>query len=159
MAISTSAAFVGNADMVEDKTKSTRETVAFVGQIPVKTRGPVQIGDYLISSGKEDGTAIAPEALLPEYANLIIGRAWESSAGGRGLVNTIVGLPETASTTSALAKQVEALKKETEALVQRFKVQGSKVQALEAKVEKMETLEAELEAIKAALNLDEQAEK
>ncbi|GIV57779.1 MAG: hypothetical protein KatS3mg042_0692 [Rhodothermaceae bacterium] len=69
--------------------------VAFVGQVPVKVRGPVRAGDFILPSGREDGTgvAVAPDALAPEDAARIVGQAWEDAPGtGLHRVNVLVGL-------------------------------------------------------------------
>jgi hypothetical protein len=56
------------------------ETVALVGQVPVMVEGPVAAGDYIVASGRNDGTgfAVAVDAWKPGEAGLV-GRAWESS--------------------------------------------------------------------------------
>ncbi len=69
--------------------------VAFVGQVPVKVWGPVHAGDYILPSGREDGTgvAVAPEALAPEDASRVVGQAWEDAPDpGLHRVNVLVGL-------------------------------------------------------------------
>jgi hypothetical protein len=73
--------------------------VAFMGQVPVQVRGPVQAGDLLVASGLHDGTAVAvsPANLSPALANQIIGQALESSRdSGVSLINTLVGGPSDA---------------------------------------------------------------
>ena len=70
-------------------------TVAFLGQVPVKVIGKVDAGDYIVASGKNDGTgiAIAPEKMTPENYKLTAGRAWGSSVKeGLKKVNVVVGL-------------------------------------------------------------------
>ena len=118
MAISTKAAFVGNKSPEDEGPNSPSEVVAFVGQIPVKVNGAVSKGDYIIASGQEDGMAIAvsPEDLQPEQGRLIVGRAWEDAGGGLNMVNTVVGLPETASTSMALVRRIEKQQDEIAAL-------------------------------------------
>ncbi len=119
MAISANAAFVGNANTnLTDKDNNPREVVAFIGQVPVKVRGDVNIGDYILASGLEDGTAIAvaPDQLQADQSNKIVGRAWEAATGELNLINTVVGLPESASTNGALLRRIEAQQGEIEAL-------------------------------------------
>ena len=92
--VSTAAGFVGNASLNGDD--GARALVAFMGQVPVRVRGPVQAGDLLIASGLNDGTAIAlnPALLTPALATQIVGQALESSTGdGIQLVMTLVGQP------------------------------------------------------------------
>jgi hypothetical protein len=81
MAVSITPAFVGNAREEDEGPDCPRETVAFVGQIPVKVRGPVAVGDYIVASGEGDGTAVAvtPAAITPDHGARIVGRAWEAS--------------------------------------------------------------------------------
>ena len=57
------------------------EKVAFLGQTPVKVRGPVRAGDYIVPSGKADGTGIAVAArnLTLEQCHQIVGQAWENA--------------------------------------------------------------------------------
>ncbi len=57
------------------------EKIAFIGQVPVKVQGVVEIGDYLLPSGKEDGLAIAVakgNMAALDYTR-IIGVAWQAS--------------------------------------------------------------------------------
>ena len=35
------------------------DTVAYAGRVPVRVRGPVQLGDYIVASGLEDGTGVS----------------------------------------------------------------------------------------------------
>ncbi len=69
--------------------------IAFVGQVRVKVWGPVRAGDYILPSGREDGTgvAVAPETLAAEDVARIVGQAWEDVPGtGLHRVNVLVGL-------------------------------------------------------------------
>ena len=43
-------------------------TCAFLGQVPVRCRGPVRCGDLLVPSGLNDGVAIGRRSLLTEKA-------------------------------------------------------------------------------------------
>jgi hypothetical protein len=56
-------------------------TVAMVGQLPIRVRGKVEVGDFLIASGEEDGTAVAvkPNRLALGDLPRVVGRAWEAS--------------------------------------------------------------------------------
>jgi len=133
MAVSTAAAFVGNSRAGEE---AGREQVAFMGQVPVRVRGAVQAGDYIVASGLQDGTAVAVDAaaIQPEQGRLIIGRAWEASNSAEvKMINTVIGLPETASTSAALAKQVEELAQRNQQL------EGANHE-LEARLERIEKL-------------------
>ncbi|WP_406684091.1 hypothetical protein N1F78_15580 [Seonamhaeicola sp. MEBiC1930] len=72
------------------------EKVAFMGQVPVKVIGKVNIGDYIVPSGSNNGTgiAIAPEDLTAKDIKNIVGVAWEASENefGFNLINTAVGI-------------------------------------------------------------------
>jgi len=71
------------------------EKIAFLGQIPVRVIGKVNIGDYLIPSGNQDGFAIAvaPDQLSIADHRRIIGVAWEAAKDAPiNVVNTAVGL-------------------------------------------------------------------
>ncbi len=79
MVVSTAPAFLGNTPA--KKEENAWEKIAFMGRLPVRVCGPVDIGDFIVPSGKSDGTGIAvsPENLSIEHATRIAGRAWESS--------------------------------------------------------------------------------
>ncbi len=72
------------------------EKVAFMGQVPVKVFGKVNIGDYILPSGNNDGLgkAISPEKIQAFELNDIVGVAWESveNKAGFNYVNVAVGL-------------------------------------------------------------------
>ncbi len=136
MAVSDQAVVLGNA--VYDDTEENYEIVSFIGQIPVYVNGKVNIGDYILASGENDGTAIAvsPLDLQPEQGRLIVGRAWEAKETVEvARVNAVVGLPEAASTTMALTRRVEA--------------QQAEIEALQTKVNEVDVLKAENVLLKA----------
>lgn len=72
------------------------EKVAFMGQVPVKVFGQVNIGDYILPSGNNDGLgkAIAPSNIKPSDIKNIVGIAWESvdTENSFNYVNVAVGL-------------------------------------------------------------------
>ena len=93
MVISTAPIVLGNSP--SESEEHLYEKVAFVGQAPVKVRGPIKAGDYIIASGLNDGTSVAvsPEEMTTSQRSLVVGQAWESSSDlGVKLVNTAVGL-------------------------------------------------------------------
>ncbi len=91
MAISDQAAVAGNMPS-EDK-EHLYGLVGFIGQVPVRVRGSVVIGDYILPSGFEDGTGIAVSDLDPKDLPRVLGRAWEASnEEGIKRVNTVLGL-------------------------------------------------------------------
>lgn len=70
------------------------EKVTFLGQVPVKVIGTVNEGDYIITSGYEDGSGIAvsPELMTIDEYSKVVGRAWGSSNyEGVKYVNTTIG--------------------------------------------------------------------
>jgi hypothetical protein len=71
------------------------EEVAFLGQAPVKVRGGIAAGDYIVSSGLNDGTgvAVSPGVVTSDHCGQIVGRAMESSGQpGVKLVKAMVGV-------------------------------------------------------------------
>ncbi len=104
------------------------EKVAFMGQVPVKVRGIVNIGDYILTSGLNDGfgKAVSPEYLSVDDYSKIVGVAW-SASGGNGsysMINVAVGV-NTGAMTATIKKQQEEL--------QRLKQQLNNVDAFLAK--------------------------
>lgn len=72
------------------------EKVAFMGQVPVKVIGRVNIGDYIVPSGNNDGLgkALSPENMTSKNIKNIVGVAWEASDNqfGFNFINTAVGI-------------------------------------------------------------------
>jgi hypothetical protein len=97
MVVSTAPLMLGN-DPGEER-RGDHAPVVFVGQAPVRVRGPARAGDLLLASGLEDGTAIAvPVAELdPGRLSRVVGRALADHPGdGEAAVLALVGLPDTA---------------------------------------------------------------
>ena len=93
MVVSSGAAVVGNYP--GEKEVELYEKVAFIGQAPVRVKGPVNAGDFIIASGMNDGTGIAvsPDEITPEQFEKVVGQAWESSNKAEvKLIRTAVGL-------------------------------------------------------------------
>jgi hypothetical protein len=94
MVISTKPAVLGN--MPPTGSEAAYEKVAFMGQIPVKVRGLVLAGDYILPSGRNDGFGIgvSPKDIKPEQYKQIVGVAWSASLveGIRSTVNMAIGL-------------------------------------------------------------------
>lgn len=79
LVVSQRPAVMGNRPEATSQLSAGRP-VAFLGQVAVKVAGPVQVGDYILPSGKNDGIGIArsPEEMRAgDYAR-VIGIAWES---------------------------------------------------------------------------------
>ena len=110
LVISTAPAILGNAPNNADR--SGYEKVAFLGQVIVRVVGPVEIGDYILPSGNNDGYAVAvhPNQLLPhEYKN-IVGVSWEAAPNQPlNFVNVAIGLNQNdlAKKTAQLESQVD----------------------------------------------------
>ena len=69
--------------------------VAFMGQVPVKVMGPVEIGDYIIAHKKIKGygQAVNPNKMTANQFKKAVGRAWEkNNLKGPKLINTVVGI-------------------------------------------------------------------
>ena len=68
------AVVVGNAI----KNAEASEMVAFVGQVYVEVDGPAASGDFILPSGRSDGTgrAVRPDLLSAAEAGRVVGRAW-----------------------------------------------------------------------------------
>mmetsp|Transcript_12383 Transcript_12383/g.16682 ORF Transcript_12383/g.16682 Transcript_12383/m.16682 type:complete len:687 (+) Transcript_12383:154-2214(+) len=54
------------AGVPSSKSSSRGALVAFLGQVPVRTRGLIKVGDQLVPSGRNDGTAVSLRTLLNE---------------------------------------------------------------------------------------------
>ncbi|WP_412560286.1 hypothetical protein [Winogradskyella sp. MIT101101] len=72
------------------------EKVAFMGQVPVRVIGKVNIGDYILPSGNNDGfgVAVSPDKISSKDIKNIVGVAWDSSDKlvSFKLINTAVGI-------------------------------------------------------------------
>ncbi len=128
MVVSTSPIVIGNwpgDDMVH-----LYSLVAFLGQVPVKVRGEVKKGDILVSSGHQDGSAIAfsPHEVPLDMIPNIVGRSWESHLGeGTGHVNTLIGFPFHSEVVNkrleALQDDIDSYEQSTEHLKEQFEDQ------------------------------------
>lgn len=130
LVISTNPIVLGNQP--EEGKEALFERVAFLGQVPVRVVGAVNVGDYIIPSGKNDGLAIAvnPKDLRTEKFDEIIGIAWEEGKSEvLNIVNMAIGL-----NTNDLAQRVASMEHE------------------------MKNLNKEMELIKAMLNGEEVTE-
>lgn len=93
MAVSHRPIVLGNVPEKEEMYRGNM--IAFMGQIPVKVMGPVNIGDYIVAKGEIPGYGIAIPAncMTTTDFRLAVGRAWETKTGeGPKMVNTIVGI-------------------------------------------------------------------
>lgn len=93
LVISTKPIVLGN--MPDPEHKSEFEKVAFMGQVPVYVLGKVNEGDYILASGKNDGTgkAVSPSKMQAEDYTNMVGVAWSGSDHiGSKLINVALGL-------------------------------------------------------------------
>lgn len=88
------------------------EKVAFMGQTPIKVLGDVNVGDFLIPSGMDNGLAIAVsrDRIRVDQLKQVIGVAWDDNKEIYGLVNAAVGLT-TADVSSVMERQYTSLTK------------------------------------------------
>ena len=127
--ISSAPALLGNTppkDQIENYRK-----VAFIGQVPVKVRGIVQEGDYVVPSGLHDGigVAVAPEKLRPAQYGQIVGVASESSTEESvKLVVVEVGLHTAAKQLADLHEQKD---RQLSELTQTTRALQARLEALE----------------------------
>lgn len=95
MVISTKPAILGN--MPEEGKAHLYNKVAFMGQIPVKVKGIVLSGDYILPSGDNDGLGIAvsPDKITAKQYKQVVGIAWSESFMGEdgfSVINMAIGL-------------------------------------------------------------------
>ena len=98
--------------------------VAFIGQVDIRVRGPVQAGDFLVPSGLDDGTAVAvdPASLSVPQLTQVLGQAWEnSSQPGIKPIRSLVGLVQP----SALAGTFQSLDARLSALEEAMGISDS----------------------------------
>ncbi len=114
MVVSKSPIVLGNMPMAGKEDLS--EKVAFMGQVPVKVRGKVEIGDYIIPSDLNDGfgKGVNPAKMTLDQYKKIVGVAWSASKieiGGT-MVNVAVGINTNDAVAQIIRQQqeIEALK-------------------------------------------------
>jgi len=108
MVISTAPIVVGNHKARGEGDEIGYSRVAFLGQAPVKVTGPVRSGEFLIPSGRGDGTArsVHPADLRVDQIRSVIGTAWDSNdAPGTVRVNAAIGIDQI----TVAARAIEAL--------------------------------------------------
>jgi hypothetical protein len=126
MSISLAPIVLGN--MPDKERQSDFEKVGFMGQVPVLVLGDVEIGDYIVASGYNDGYAKAIPAKDITLNDLkgIIGKAWSGSEGRKAnLINVSVGLKTN--------EWVEILKQQEK----RLNTIESKIERLESKIDNL----------------------
>ncbi|MHC4698253.1 MAG: hypothetical protein ACYTFA_16090 [Planctomycetota bacterium] len=140
MVISTAPIVIGNQPPCEGDEHNGYEKVAFIGQAPVKVRGAVAEGDFIIPSGLHDGTGVcvSPEAITSEQFSQVIGQAWESSdEPGLRRVRAVIGQLPPDPTVARMAGRIEELENETETLRNEAAALHARLESLEAIVTKL----------------------
>lgn len=127
---SSSAAVAGNWP---GNNLSQFSLIAFMGQVLVKVNGPVKLGDFIIPSGRQDGTGIAvsEDQLTMAQQTMIVGRAWSSSDDiSEKLVLCAVGTQFSAPNFSAEIANVQRLEKRVNALAEENKALSNQLDRL-----------------------------
>ncbi len=105
------------------------ELIAFFGQVPVAVRGIVHQGDYIVPSGREDGTgvAVSPKAIQMEQIPFIVGTAWEESSAGSQDVAHVLTAVGFAFSTPDLVPHLDQVR-QTENALKDLQAQRTKMQ-------------------------------
>ena len=92
MAVSFKPIVLGN--MPPEADAHLYEKVAFMGQTLVKVTGHVEVGDFVVPSGLNDGMGVGvhPGEITAAQIGSVVGIAWEAIDAPFGLVNVAVGL-------------------------------------------------------------------
>ena len=94
MVISMNPIVLGN--MPEAGKEKMYEKVAFLGQVPIKIRNKAAIGDYILSSGLNDGFGLAvnPKKITLDQIPRIVGVSWSETetTSGFSYVNGAIGI-------------------------------------------------------------------
>ena len=100
MIASSDPAFVGNP-----AAEAGGALVALVGQAEVRITGPASVGDLLVASGLNDGTAraVSPESYRPEADGPVAGRVLALPEAGRAVA--LVGVDEAAALRTVVERQ------------------------------------------------------
>jgi hypothetical protein len=94
LVISKKPIVLGNVPSAENKNLS--EKVAFLGQVPVRVFGKVNVGDYILPNGNNNGVgkAISPSKIKSTDLKNIVGIAWSEGSNEINIntINVAVGL-------------------------------------------------------------------
>jgi len=115
--VSTDPIVLGNTP---PKDEDSYVQAAFLGQVPVRVRGEVRSGDYILTSGLNDGfgVAISPDKLTGLHIRNVVGVAWnQGQKEGVNVVNVAVGFQDgLIEFTSRMESRIRKLESETTAL-------------------------------------------
>ena len=137
MVVSKAPMILGN-DPGDPEAEADFEKVAFMGQVPVKVKGDVESGDFILMTNQQDGIGIgvSPDAISLAQREYIVGVAWQSTVKGVDVdfqyVNTAIGLSNNdfSKEIVELQSQIAELHKGFEFLTEFFVSQGGDSQAL-----------------------------
>jgi hypothetical protein len=119
-------AVTGNTTPSTETDDARRVAVAFVGQVPVRLQGEANVGDIVVASGRNDGTAraVSPSEYRRAEHGPIAGQAWSAKSGdGVGTVTVAVGLGRSGAVADRMEDQREriaALEAENEEFEERL---------------------------------------
>lgn len=133
MVVSKAPGLLGNTTPSTDADDARRLAVAFVGQVSAKVRGQVDVGDLVVASGNEDGTAraVAPTEYRRSAHGPIAGQAWSSKATTEtGEVTVAVGLGQSGAVSQQLQRQ--------RATIDSLRDRVQQIENLESRVERLE---------------------
>jgi hypothetical protein len=108
-------AVTGNTTPSTETDDARRVAVAFVGQVPVRLRGDANVGDIVVASGRNDGTAraVSPSAYRRAEHGPIAGQAWSAkNTSGMGEVTVAVGLGRSGAVAERLKEQQQTNQKQ-----------------------------------------------
>jgi hypothetical protein len=115
MIVSDRPAVTGNTTPSTETDDARRVAVAFVGQVPVRLRGDANVGDIVVASGRNDGTAraVSPSAYRRAEHGPIAGQAWSAkNTSGMGEVTVAVGLGRSGAVAERLKEQQQTNQKQ-----------------------------------------------
>ncbi|WP_353480517.1 hypothetical protein [Haliscomenobacter sp.] len=122
MVVSKQPIVLGNAP--QPNAKHLFEKIAFMGQVPVKVAGKVEIGDYILPSGNFDGLGIAvnPKDMKISDFSKIVGVSWEivNDESMLHYVNVAVGLKN-----NALAPKVDEISNKVDNIIAYLEGRGA----------------------------------
>lgn len=126
MIVSRAPLMTGNTTPATTADDDRRVPVAFIGQVPVRLRGEAEIGDLIVASGQNDGTAraVAPANYRRAEHGPIAGEAWaEKTTDDVGTVIVAVGLDHSGAVAEQMQNQrarIERLEAENESIKERL---------------------------------------
>ncbi len=123
MVISTNPIVLGNSPTKNKE--HLYEKVAFMGQVPVRVLGKVNIGDYILPSNNQDGTGIAKSSsqMTANDYKSIVGVAWEASTSSRAnIVNVAIGINanDISMKVAQNEKEINKLKNQLQAILKQM---------------------------------------